>query len=67
MKTYISNRQLSEAGYENKIISNIDKGQKPVKDEPFNTAMADALKKALGDKKILPEQRVGWNTLHLTK
>lgn len=67
MKTYISNRQLSEAGYENKIISNIDKGQKPVKDEPFNTAMADALKKALVDKKILPEQRVGWNTLHLTK
>lgn len=67
MKTYISNRQLSEAGYENKIISNIDKGQKPVKDEPFNTAIADALKKALVDKKILPEQRVGWNTLHLTK
>lgn len=67
MKTYISNKQLSEAGYENKIITNMDKGRKPVKDEPFNTAMADALKKALADKKILPEQKVGWNTLHLTK
>lgn len=63
MKTYISNKQLSDLGYENKIINNLDKGRKPVKDGPFNTAMADALRKVLK----LPEDRVTWNTLHLTK
>lgn len=78
MKTYISNKQLSQHGYENNLINRIDSNKKSNKgfkneDEPFNTALADALREFFSKKQsqrgqVLPENRMsGWNTLHLDK
>ena len=49
MKTFISNKQQSEAGYENQLINKLGKEEIPSAG-PFNTAMADALQKALAEK-----------------
>lgn len=78
MKTYISNKQLSQHGYENNLINKIDLNKKSNKrfkdqDEPFNTALADALREFFSKKQpqrgqILLENRTPtWNTLHLDK
>lgn len=79
MKTHISNKQLSQHGYENNLINKIDSNKKSNKgfkneDEPFNTALADALKEFFSKKQpqrrgeVLPENRVSsWNMMHLEK
>ena len=61
MKTFISNKQLSEHSYENHLINKIDQGYKePQKEGPFNNQMAEQLSK------LFKVQKSSWNELHLS-
>lgn len=64
MKTFISNKQQSESGYESKLLERIDrKSSKDYKDPegegPFNDQMAEQLKALFKD----TQPKTGWNTL----
>ena len=68
MKTFISNKWLSSDSPEIKRLEKIDRDNRrgykePKQEGPFNTQMADALKKIFKIK----EPKTYWNVQHLAK